>query len=125
MELSRQLSRQLDEVIALLDVTISPGLQSIFRARKGRIEQAVFRDRTPRPATERCDPETWRMIRESVLRRDEFQCQGCTAGCTVLNVHHIIPVSDGGSDDPSNLITLCEDCHSQIHPWMQGESDAR
>jgi len=119
-----QLSHQLDEVIALLDVTVSPGLRTIFRARKANLERAIFQDNAPRKTVERCDAETWDTIRKWVIRRDEFQCQGCTVGCTVMNVHHIIPVSSGGSDDPSNLITLCEDCHSQIHPWMQGESDA-
>ena len=29
--------------------------------------------------------------------------------------HHIIPKSRGGSDDPSNLIFLCLDCHSKVH----------
>ena len=29
--------------------------------------------------------------------------------------HHIVPKSRGGSDDPSNLILLCLDCHSKAH----------
>lgn len=26
-------------------------------------------------------------------------------------VDHIVPVKDGGTDDPTNLRTLCHDCH--------------
>lgn len=33
-------------------------------------------------------------------------------GC---EVHHIIPVADGGSDDCSNLILLCPNCHKMAH----------
>lgn len=32
-----------------------------------------------------------------------------------LEVHHKIPRSEGGSDKPDNLITLCEHCHKGIH----------
>jgi ATP-dependent DNA helicase RecQ len=36
-----------------------------------------------------------------------------------LDVHHIIPRALGGSDDPSNLTTLCDGCHSAKHPALQ------
>lgn len=29
--------------------------------------------------------------------------------------HHIIPRSQGGEDIEDNLITICFDCHDQIH----------
>lgn len=32
-----------------------------------------------------------------------------------LNVHHIVPVSEGGGDEPTNLITLCVGCHRKRH----------
>jgi predicted HNH restriction endonuclease len=32
-----------------------------------------------------------------------------------LEVHHAIPVKDGGSDDSENLWTVCTDCHKLIH----------
>lgn len=32
-----------------------------------------------------------------------------------LQVHHIVPVSQGGSDEPENLIAVCVTCHSDIH----------
>jgi len=32
-----------------------------------------------------------------------------------LQVHHILPVSEDGTDDPDNLIALCQTCHSDVH----------
>jgi hypothetical protein len=32
-----------------------------------------------------------------------------------LQHHHIVPRSEGGGDDPINLITLCALCHHKIH----------
>lgn len=54
-------------------------------------------------------------VREYVLFRDGHQCQG-KAGCknTILNVHHIESRHKGG-DSPCNLITLCEQCHTDYH----------
>lgn len=32
-----------------------------------------------------------------------------------LDIHHIVYVSDGGGDDPTNLLALCPYCHSMHH----------
>lgn len=32
-----------------------------------------------------------------------------------LEFHHFIPKSEGGSDDETNLLTLCFSCHGSIH----------
>lgn len=52
-------------------------------------------------------------LRFSILERDGFRCQYCgaTPKNGALEVDHIIPVSDGGSDEPDNLITACEPCN--------------
>jgi len=54
-------------------------------------------------------------VREYVLWRDGYKCQG-KRGCKnkILNVHHIESRKIGG-DSPSNLITLCKDCHNNYH----------
>lgn len=49
------------------------------------------------------------------LARDSYTCQKCQAQNTQLEVHHKIPRSQGGSNRPSNLITLCTKCHSLHH----------
>ena len=54
-------------------------------------------------------------VREYVLCRDGYKCQG-KKGCKnkILNVHHIESRKTGGNS-PSNLITLCESCHKDYH----------
>ena len=49
--------------------------------------------------------------------RDNYTCQYCkTKNKNVtLEVHHIIFRSNGGSDDENNLITLCHNCHKDLH----------
>jgi len=44
-----------------------------------------------------------------------YTCQYCGKKHTRLEVHHIVYRSNNGSDDLENLITLCEDCHADIH----------
>lgn len=36
-----------------------------------------------------------------------------------LEIHHIQPRREGGSDDPSNLTTLCSPCHRAYHQWAE------
>lgn len=51
--------------------------------------------------------------RFEVFKRDEFACQYCgrCAPDVVLHVDHIVPVVEGGSNDPINLLTACQDCN--------------
>jgi hypothetical protein len=37
----------------------------------------------------------------------------------VLNLHHIVPVAAGGSDDEGNLVLLCANCHALTHAVCQ------
>lgn len=41
------------------------------------------------------------------------------------DVHHLIPRSLGGSDDPGNLVTLCDGCHAAFHPNLQAKLSRR
>lgn len=36
-----------------------------------------------------------------------------------LENHHLVPRSAGGSDDATNLITLCFDCHGKAHGYQR------
>lgn len=57
----------------------------------------------------------WNQIKEGVRDRDDRMCQICDCQDD-LHVHHIIPVSEGGRKlDPQNLMTLCGDCHREVH----------
>lgn len=52
-----------------------------------------------------------------ILARDNYTCQHCKGKSkdSKLHVHHIIFRSNGGSDDESNLICLCSECHKKLH----------
>lgn len=51
-------------------------------------------------------------IRRTVVRRDRgCRWTGCTAPLRLIHAHHIIRRTDGGSDDPDNLICLCSFHH--------------
>lgn len=55
-----------------------------------------------------------RATRRLTLKRDHYRCTVCGA-FTELQVHHIVPRRLGGSDELSNLVTLCAACHLQLH----------
>lgn len=52
-------------------------------------------------------------LRFEIFKRDSFQCIYCgrVPPEILLEVDHITPVSKGGSNDESNLITSCKDCN--------------
>lgn len=52
-------------------------------------------------------------VRDYVFQRDNYRCQGCGRCQTEmpLEVDHIIPLAKGGSNDLSNLQTLCRGCN--------------
>ncbi len=64
----------------------------------------------------------WSEVRAVVLARDARRCQDCGELCDKGegDVHHLVPRASGGSDEPANLITLCDGCHAARHPNLQG-----
>lgn len=54
-------------------------------------------------------------VRKYVFNRDNYQCKSCgkTQQETQLTVDHIIALARGGSNDISNLQTLCSRCNQQ------------
>lgn len=59
-------------------------------------------------------PPDWDRRRNQVIERDGEQCNEC-GNRHHLHMHHITPLSQGGSNKVSNLILLCENCHSEEH----------
>lgn len=66
-----------------------------------------------KPARSRAIPAS---IRRRVLERDQHRCQisGCRHTLDV-DVHHIVPIADGGSHDPDYLVSICSAHHRSIH----------
>ena len=64
----------------------------------------------------------WEIIRQAILLRDNYQCQESDGYCSgVLQVHHMIPLSKGGTNQSFNLITLCFFHHSLKHEHMKSK----
>ena len=62
----------------------------------------------------------WASLSKKTKERDHWECQRCGSrggqkGDSILHAHHILPKSKGGEDRLENLITVCHDCHEQIH----------
>jgi hypothetical protein len=55
-----------------------------------------------------------------VFERDGWTCQRCGSHHD-LTVDHIVPRAGGGSDDPSNLQTLCRSCNSSKRDYLPAE----
>jgi len=56
----------------------------------------------------------WRRLRESILQRDDYCCVPCKAEGRITlatEVDHITPQAEGGTDDRTNLQSICTTCH--------------
>jgi len=70
-----------------------------------------FHHRMPRL---RLPTAEYRALRNQVLKRDGWRCQLC-GDQNNLHVHHINSRSSLGDDTMQNLITLCANCHENLH----------
>lgn len=65
-------------------------------------------------------PPNWNSIRQEIYQRDDYHCQNCGSrggpdSEIELHVHHVVPLSQGGLNKTSNLLTLCKRCHTAAH----------
>lgn len=60
-------------------------------------------------------------VRKAVLSRDGTRCKCCGFGGpgtdSLMDVHHVIGVAQGQSDDPDGCVTLCITCHMAVECW--------
>jgi hypothetical protein len=56
------------------------------------------------------DPE----LREQLFERDEWTCRYCAEAVTpeTVTLDHVVPVSQGGTNERENLVTACLTCNS-------------
>ena len=65
-------------------------------------------------------------VRYFVFARDNYTCQVCKKKNQILNTHHIVYKSCGGTNRSDNLITVCSNCHTAenhknggiLYDWM-------
>lgn len=71
---------------------------------------------------QRIATDPWQGIRLQVLERDNYRCVSCATELksSEADVHHLLPRSMGGTDELSNLVTLCDGCHAAHHPNLAG-----
>lgn len=61
-------------------------------------------------------------VRKAVYKRDGYTCALCDSP-RGLQVHHVVPRSEGGTDYQHNLLTLCWRCHAAAHGTRFPEYD--
>ena len=69
------------------------------------------------PATKRRYGRAWKRIRDRYAAEHPL-CEMCLKEgrlTPVQEVHHILPVSKGGTHARDNLMSLCQSCHTKIH----------
>lgn len=60
---------------------------------------------------------TWAKLRRMQLQRQQL-CELCLREHRYTKatlVHHILPLREGGTSAPDNLMSLCGPCHSRLH----------
>ena len=58
----------------------------------------------------------WKRIRDRHIAQHPL-CEVCKRNGNLTpaeEVHHIVPLSQGGTNDITNLMSLCKECHSEI-----------
>lgn len=97
------------------ELTLKRGKQVTYTDQKDPSDLLSFSEETP--ATSRS-----RKMRQLAMMRSDGKCEYCgkagfmtPIGAIFAEVHHIVPISEQGSDDLSNLIVLCPDHHRQAH----------
>ncbi|WP_168216071.1 HNH endonuclease [Halorussus marinus] len=67
-------------------------------------------------------PSDWQKRRARVFKRDGYECQNCEYQAPTdsnspsgLHAHHQTKISEGGGHGVDNLITLCQECHIEVH----------
>lgn len=105
--------------------------QSVERLNAPQAPPATLAPRPPKGAA--AQKSTGKRQRFEVFKRDGFKCAYCGRSPpeVLLHVDHVIPKAKGGSDDPTNLVTACQDCNlgkaavplSVVAPSLQKQAD--
>lgn len=90
------------------DVTNLPGVENgVFTGDADDLEQLIKAGELE-DTTHISDPE-----RDEAVRAEFLQMNGIT-DTNGWEVHHVVPLSEGGADDPSNMVLIDPESHDQI-----------
>lgn len=82
-----------------------------------RIENKRYEKYDRNPAIHKKYGRGWKRIRDKYIKQHPL-CEECIKYKRVVvatEVHHKLPLSQGGTHELSNLVALCKSCHSRIH----------
>lgn len=111
---------------ASLEETLA-AMTELFLEQKDPVRRAARAIAHPPVTNNSCDEFTGQRkaipaaTLHAVHRRDLRQCQAKRADGNLcgsnkyLQIHHIVPISEGGTNNLSNLLTLCGRCHRRWH----------
>lgn len=87
--------------------------------KKGR---NIYCDNCKRHVIHARDPKTVNSVKELSSRTVSKLLKRCGVGCAICgwseascDIHHIVSKKSGGTDDHSNLVVLCPNCHRKVH----------
>ena len=110
---------------------VSLGMARTIFSRLGRTFDIESFERLFVPVKVRVHTKKLAAVRYYVISRANARCQLCGTqapfhspdGLPYLELHHIIPVREGGKDTPSNLVALCPNCYKmmEVSPTPAGE----
>jgi hypothetical protein len=60
-------------------------------------------------------PENAKKRKKTHAKKTTDFCQCCLKDGVALTAHHVVEVQHGGGDEPENIWTVCESCHTIIH----------
>ena len=72
-------------------------------------------ERQVQAALQRLRPDSsWSDVRQAVFLQKGRRCSRC-GDIRNLQIHHILPLSLGGTNSIDNLEVVCTDCHERLH----------
>ena len=107
------------QAIPDFDVQFAEGQEALRRGRAEQrrnqffLQQQSEREEFDRRRREHMSSPKWAMLRDKVLKRDGWTCQGCLRG-NATQVHHLT-YSHLGEELAFQLISLCRECHEKTH----------
>ena len=100
---------------------------SRFCEEHARLEAQRYERYQRDPAVKKRYGRAWQRVRDRVISAHPL-CERCNERGRITpaqEVHHIVPLSQGGTHDETNLMALCTSCHSEITAreggrWVRG-----